>query len=77
MLLSAHKFTNMKSKSFLAFFAGAALGVAVGYMLNSEHRDEVTEQLRSRIGKLKSKLRDAQKGATDLASEVKKAASDN
>lgn len=41
----------------VSFIVGAAVGVAVGYFLNSDKKDELVEKLRYQSGKLKDKFR--------------------
>jgi Tfp pilus assembly protein PilO len=44
---------NNNSKLLMAFLAGAAVGVAVGYFLNSDKKDELVEDLKEGATRLK------------------------
>jgi gas vesicle protein len=44
------------SKIILAALAGAAIGVAIGYFLNSDKRDEILKNLKAEASKLKDDL---------------------
>lgn len=48
---------SRSSKAVVSFIVGAAVGVAVGYFLNSDKKDELVEKLRSQADKLKDKFR--------------------
>lgn len=48
---------NKSSKAVVSFIVGAAVGVAVGYFLNSDKKDELVDKLRYQADKLKDKLR--------------------
>jgi hypothetical protein len=45
------------SKAVVSFIVGAAVGVAVGYFLNSDKKDELVEKLKSQSDRLKEKWR--------------------
>ncbi|MVT07181.1 YtxH domain-containing protein [Chitinophaga tropicalis] len=45
------------SKAVVSFIVGAAVGVAVGYFLNSDKKDELVDKLKYQAGRLKDKLR--------------------
>jgi hypothetical protein len=45
------------SKAVVSFIVGAAVGVAVGYFLNSDKKDELLEKLKDQSDKLKDKWR--------------------
>jgi hypothetical protein len=47
---------NNNSKIILAALAGAAIGVAIGYFLNSEKKDEILNDLKDGASKLKDDL---------------------
>ncbi len=47
---------NNNSKIILAALAGAAIGVAIGYFLNSEKKDEILNDLKEGASKLKDDL---------------------
>jgi gas vesicle protein len=44
---------NNSSKLLMAFLAGAAVGAAVGYFLNSDKKDELVEDLKEGAASLK------------------------
>ena len=44
---------NNNSKLLMAFLAGAAVGAAVGYFLNSDKKDELIEDLKEGAASLK------------------------
>jgi Tfp pilus assembly protein PilO len=48
---------STSSKAVVSFIVGAAVGVAVGYFLNSDKKDELVEKLRDQSDKLKEKWR--------------------
>ena len=51
------------SKAFLAFIAGAATGIAIGYFLASENKGEILEDLKAGAQKIKDSLgREINKG---------------
>ena len=45
------------SKAVVSFIVGAAVGVAVGYFLNSDKKDELVEKLKNQSDRLKEKWR--------------------
>lgn len=47
---------NNSSKAVVSFIVGAAVGVAVGYFLNSDKKDELVEKLKYQADKLKDKF---------------------
>lgn len=47
---------NNNSKILLALFAGAAVGVAIGYFLNSSKKDELVNDIKDKASKLKDDL---------------------
>ena len=47
---------NNNSKLLMAFLAGAAVGVAVGYFLNSDKKDELVEDMKEGAARLKHTL---------------------
>jgi Tfp pilus assembly protein PilO len=48
---------SRSSKAVVSFIVGAAVGVAVGYFLNSDKKDELVEKLKSQTDRLKDKFR--------------------
>lgn len=56
---------NNNSKILLALLAGAAVGVAIGYFLNSSKKDELVNDIKDKASKLKDDLADKfEKGKT-------------
>ena len=47
---------NNNSKILLAALAGAAIGVAIGYFLNSDKKDEIFSDIKDGASKLKDDL---------------------
>ncbi|MBW8686149.1 YtxH-like protein [Chitinophaga sp. YR627] len=45
------------SKAVVSFIVGAAVGVAVGYFLNSDKKDELVDKLKYQADKLKDKFK--------------------
>lgn len=50
-------FMSTSSKAVVSFIVGAAVGVAVGYFLNSDKKDELVEKLKDQTDRLKDKWR--------------------
>jgi uncharacterized membrane-anchored protein YhcB (DUF1043 family) len=48
---------SRSSKAVVSFIVGAAVGVAVGYFLNSDKKEELVGKLRFQADKLKDKFR--------------------
>lgn len=48
---------SRSSKAVVSFIVGAAVGVAVGYFLNSDKKDELVDKLKYQADKLKDKFR--------------------
>jgi hypothetical protein len=48
---------STSSKAVVSFIVGAAVGVEVGYFLNSDNKDELVEKLKDQSEKLKEKWR--------------------
>jgi gas vesicle protein len=49
---------NNSSKLLMAFLAGAAVGAAVGYFLNSDKKDELVDDLKEGAASLKQTIED-------------------
>ncbi|MGZ4049693.1 MAG: YtxH domain-containing protein [Bacteroidia bacterium] len=47
---------NDNSKLLLALLGGVAIGVAIGYFLNSDKKDEIVDNLKEKASKLKEDL---------------------
>lgn len=57
---------NNNSKVWLALLAGAAVGVAIGYFLNSDKKDDIVNDLKDKASKLKDDLTNVfEKGKED------------
>jgi hypothetical protein len=63
---------NNGTKILLAFVAGAAIGAAIGYFLNSDNKEEVLNDLKEGASKLKSDLEDNLNKAKDLVNNFRK-----
>jgi len=48
---------SRSSKAVVSFIVGAAVGVAVGYFLNSDKKDELVDKLKYQADKMKEKFR--------------------
>lgn len=58
---------NNNSKILLALLAGVAVGVAIGYFLNSDKKEELVKDLKEGASKIKNDLTDQfEKGKTIL-----------
>jgi len=62
---------NENSKRALAFLLGAAAGVAIGYFLASDHKDEIISDLKDFAGSVKDHLNEEIEKGTKLAGEVR------
>ena len=49
---------NNGTKILLAFIAGAAVGAAIGYFLNSENKEEVINDLKEGAASLKNDIQE-------------------
>lgn len=56
-LFKLYFMANNSSKAVVSFIVGAAVGVAVGYFLNSDKKDELVEKLKYQTDKLKDKFK--------------------
>jgi gas vesicle protein len=56
---------NNGTKLLLAFLAGAVVGVAVGYLLNSDKKDVLIDDLKESASKIKDDIKEGiEKGKT-------------
>ncbi|MEI6575174.1 MAG: YtxH domain-containing protein [Bacteroidota bacterium] len=62
---------NNNSKILMAFLAGAAVGAAIGYFLNSDKKDELMEDLKDGASKVKQGLDDTIGKAKDIVDAFK------
>lgn len=49
---------NKGTKILLAFIAGAAIGAAIGYFLNSDKKEEILSDLQEGASKLKNDIQE-------------------
>lgn len=56
---------SRNSKAVVSFIVGAAVGVAVGYFLNSDKKDELVGKLKYQADKLKDKFRNKKQQLED------------
>jgi uncharacterized membrane-anchored protein YhcB (DUF1043 family) len=63
---------NNGTKILLAFVAGAAIGAAIGYFLNSDKKDEIFNDLKEGASKLKNDLDENLTKAKDLVDNFRK-----
>jgi uncharacterized membrane-anchored protein YhcB (DUF1043 family) len=66
--MSEHNGTKM----FLAFVAGAAIGAAIGYFLNSDKKEELLNDLKQSATKIKENLEENLKKAKEVVDHFKK-----
>ncbi len=65
---------NKGNEILLALLAGAAVGVAIGYFLNSEKKEEIIGDIKSGASKIKDELtEELEKGKIILDELIKKA----
>ncbi|MEI6275055.1 MAG: YtxH domain-containing protein [Prolixibacteraceae bacterium] len=67
---------NNGTKILLAFIAGAAVGAAIGYFLNSDKKEEILDDIKEGASKLKTDIEDNLSKAKDLVDNFRKAATD-
>lgn len=67
---------NNGTKILLAFIAGAAVGAAIGYFLNSDKKEEVINDLKEGASKLKKDVEENISMAKDLVDNFRKGATD-
>lgn len=65
---------NDNSKILLAILAGAAVGIAIGYFLNSDKKDELLSDLREGASKLKNDLAEKFEIGKTILEDLKKSA---
>ena len=69
---------NNGSKLLFAFLAGAVVGAAFGYFLNSDKKDELLEDLKESASKIKDDLKEGiEKGKSVIDNIVKTAKEHN
>lgn len=67
---------NNNSKILLALLAGAAVGLAIGYFLNSDKKDELINDLKEGASKLKDDLADKFEKGKIILEDLKNPAED-
>lgn len=67
---------NNNNKLFLAFLAGAAVGAAIGYLMNSDKKDEILSDLKQGASSLKKGINEGLDKAKDLVDSFKTVQSD-
>ena len=68
---------NNGTKIVLAFIAGAAVGAAIGYFLNSDKKEEVLNDLKEGASKLKNDIEENLAKAKDLVNSFTKTSTDS
>jgi gas vesicle protein len=63
---------NNGTKILLAFIAGAAIGAAIGYFLNSDKKDELITDLKEGASKLKQDIETNLHSAKDIVEHFTK-----
>lgn len=67
---------NNGTKILLAFVAGAAIGAAIGYFLNSDKKEEILDNLQEGAAKLQQDLSVNLGKAKDLVDNLGKSVAD-
>lgn len=62
---------NNGTKILLAFIAGAAIGITVGYLLNSDKKDELVSDLKEGAESLKKGVNESLSKAKEIIDEFK------
>ncbi len=62
---------NNNGKILMAFIAGAAIGAAIGYFLNSSKKDELVADLKEGASNLKQSIDDSLDKAKDIIDAFK------
>jgi hypothetical protein len=63
---------NNGTKILLAFIAGAAVGAAIGYFLNSDKKDEILTDLKESASKLKKDIEENINKAKEVVDNFRK-----
>jgi hypothetical protein len=64
------------TKILLAFVAGAAVGAAIGYFLNSDKKDEILNDLKEGASKIKSDMEENLAKAKEMVDGFRKNSAD-
>ena len=67
---------NDNSKGMVMFILGAAVGVAVGYYLASDNKEEFIENIKDKVNKAKSDLESQIEKGKRLVNDIKQKAND-
>ena len=67
---------NNNSKIILALLAGAAAGIAIGYFLKSDKKDELFNDLKEGVAKFKDDLAEKFEKGTSMLDDLKNSADD-
>jgi gas vesicle protein len=67
---------NDNSKAVLMFIFGAAVGVAVGYFLASDNKEEIISDIKEKVNKATDTLEDQIEKGKKLVGDLKKKATD-
>ena len=65
-----------ETKILLAFVAGAAVGAAIGYFLNSDKKDEILSDLKKGAAKIKSDMEENLAKAKEMVDGFRKKGAD-
>ncbi len=68
---------NNGTKILLAFIAGAAVGVAIGYFLNSDKKDEIFNDIKEGAFKLKNDIEENLTKAKEIVDSFLKTGTDS
>jgi hypothetical protein len=60
------------TKILLAFVAGAAIGAAIGYFLNSDKKEEILSDFKEGASKLKNDIEDNLSKAKEMVNNLRK-----
>ncbi|HVB02107.1 MAG TPA: YtxH domain-containing protein [Chitinophagaceae bacterium] len=61
---------SSNSKGLATFILGAALGLAIGYFMNSDDKDELISSLKDKAGKIKDSLKEQLEKGKDLIGKL-------
>lgn len=67
---------NNKSRMMIGFIIGAAVGAAIGYLLASDKKEEIINDIKESAGKLKDDLQDQFEKGKHVVEDLKNKAND-
>jgi len=67
---------NEQSKGVLMFLLGAAVGVAVGYFLASDNKEEIISNVKEKVNKVKDDLEGQIEKGKKLVNDLRQKAND-